>query len=131
MNHTYFSLTTKTNPSQSLKIVPLYTCDKWVGKTFAYLIVNFKVVSSGSKTLTQSDTYDANLNVNEWLFIVNKIESFDLACMWFCDNATNTDYLWIPNGDTLYALGDSTVINGITNLIMIYHSDTINQFFAE
>jgi hypothetical protein len=130
MNHTYFSLTTKTNPSQSLKIVPLYTCDKWVGKTFAYSIVNFTVVSSGSKTLTQSDTYDANLNVNERLFIVNKIESFDLACMWFCDNATNTDYLWIPNGDTLYALGDSTVINGITNLIKTYHFDSINQFFA-
>jgi len=55
------------------------------------------------------------LKVNQGIIVMNKLEFIDSAGEWFYDTATDTVYLWTPNGDTPanYEVRGSVIDDGI------------------
>jgi hypothetical protein len=60
------------------------------------------------------------------VILLNKHKFRGSAEKWYIDNTANTVYLWAPKADSLFKCKerDTSIENGIINLIISYHSDS-------
>jgi len=92
-----------------------YSGAKWFGRTNDWTVVTRTVMKSESQKLTLDSDVKFELDVGEGFILMGKLEFLDSAGEWFYDDATNTVYLWTPNGDTpfKYEIRGSVMDNGI------------------
>jgi parallel beta-helix repeat protein len=92
-----------------------YSGARWFGRTNDWTVVTRTVMKSESQKLTLDSEVEFGLDVGEGFILMGKLEFLDSGGEWFYDDATNTVYLWTPNGDTPcnYEVRGSVMDNGI------------------
>ncbi len=92
-----------------------YSGARWFGRTNDWTVVTRTVMKSESQKLTLDSEVEFGLDVGEGFILMGKLEFLDSEGEWFYDDATNTIYLWTPNGDTPcnYEVRGSVMDNGI------------------
>lgn len=93
-----------------------YTGASWTCRTRQWSLPTHTVTTSSSQTVTIDVAPYSGLGVDEGFFMCNKLEFLDQPGEWYYDDATNTVYLWTPNGDSPanYTVRGSTTSIGIS-----------------